>query len=340
MDSGRFRELLGASGPFASVYFEDADDDSDHIPALDLKWRALRDELERQDADESITAAMEHAVLELRLPIGRAGRAVIACPAGVLVNEYLLRPAAASVVRVSELPYIVPILEFGVAHSDYLLVVDDGTGAFITSHHEAARLSEAVESNVANRISELVHNTAFGAVFLVGDEGWRSSLLAAVPDQIRKRVTSLPIAARRGGYDFEEIQRAIDTTLVSKRRGVVDTAVARFTDELGRRSGLAVEGLGAVCVALRQGTIDTMIIGNIDKATVVADGAMTTAAPTADALSELGAAPAKTVWADEALPLLAISGGASVVHTDERIAPADGIGAVLRSASASVHARR
>ena len=36
--------------------------------------------------------------------------------------------------------------------------------------------------------------------------------------------------------------------------------------------------------------------------------------------------------ADEALPMLAVSVGASLVRTDERIAPADGVGAVLRYA--------
>jgi peptide chain release factor subunit 1 len=75
-----------------------------------------------------------------------------------------------------------------------------------------------------------------------------------------------------------------------------------------------------------------MIIGDIDDATVVGDEALTTVAPNANVLSEQGAAPAKTLRADEALPLLAISVGASLVRTDERIAPADGIGAVLRYA--------
>lgn len=75
-----------------------------------------------------------------------------------------------------------------------------------------------------------------------------------------------------------------------------------------------------------------MIIGEIEDATVVADAGMKTVAPSADALSEQGAAPAKTLRADEALPLLAISVGASLVRTDERITPADGIGAVLRYA--------
>ena len=49
-----------------------------------------------------------------------------------------------------------------------------------------------------------------------------------------------------------------------------------------------------------------------------------------NALFDQGAVPATTLRADEALPLLAIAVGASVVRTDERIAPADGVGAMLR----------
>jgi peptide chain release factor subunit 1 len=156
-------------------------------------------------------------------------------------------------------------------------------------------------------------------------------LLAALPDRLRGRAVALPLGARRGGYDFVEIQRAIDTLLVRQRLSVMDSATERFTAEIGRGSGLAAEGLDAVCSALRQGTVDTMIIGDIDDATVVADAALTTVAPNCRALSEHGAASAKTLRADEVLPMWAISGGASLVRTDERIAPADGIAAVLRS---------
>jgi hypothetical protein len=95
---------------------------------------------------------------------------------------------------------------------------------------------------------------------------------------------------------------------------------------------LAAEGLGPVCSALRQGAVDTLIIGEIGDATVVADEKLTTLAPNAEVLSEQGEAPAKTLRADEALPMFAVRIGASLVRTDERIAPADGIGAVLRYA--------
>jgi peptide chain release factor subunit 1 len=350
MNTGRFRPLLDTPGPFASVYFADSDDHDDVTAHTRRDWPVLQEQLEQQGADASVIAEIEHAVLELGPPIRRGGRAVVAGATGVVLNEYLIRQAAEPVVRVSELPYIVPILEYGFVHSHYLLVVVDPSGALITRHN-ATRVSETVEASaapgkpaaqarvddpkpcaIADRLSELVDDASYDAVFVVGDVGLRADLLAALPVKVRERATSLPLGVRRGGYDFEEIQRAIDTTLLRQRLNLVDSATDRFNSEIGRRSGLAAEGLAAVCSALRQGAVDTMIIGEIDDATVVVDAGLTTVAPTAAALSEQGGAPAKTLRADEALPLLAISVGASLVHTDQRIAPADGIAAVLRHA--------
>ena len=162
----------------------------------------------------------------------------------------------------SELPYIVPILERGVEHTNYLLVVADAHGALITRHTDFTRSSEALEaegdsdpkpSSLADRVNELVGDTSFSAMYLVGDVDLRSGLLAALPECVRQRAIPLPITVRRGGYDFEEIQWAIDTTMLQRRRSAMDTAAARFTAELGRRSGLATQGLAAVCAALRQG---------------------------------------------------------------------------------------
>ena len=271
MYSARFRQLLGEPGPFTSVYFDGSAEADDTAVALALKWRGLRDNLEQYGADASITAEIEHAVMHLPPPGGRGGRAVIASATGVILNEYLLRPAARPVVRVSELPYIVPILEHGVEHTRYLLVVADPRGALITRHTDSTRFSESVEaagygdpkpSSLADRVNELVGDTSFSALYLVGDVDLRSGLLAALPECVRQRAIPLPIAVRRGGYDFEEIQWAIDTTMLQRRRSAMDTAAARFTAELGRRSGLATQGLAAVCAALRQGAVDTVIIDN------------------------------------------------------------------------------
>lgn len=364
MDTGRFRSLLDNPGPFASVYFDDSHDTHDAEAQLDLKWRALREQLEQQGADKSVTDEIEHAVKDLRAPVGRSGRAVVASASGVVLNEHLLRPTAGTVVRVSDLPYLVPLVELGFDGGDYLLVEVDHAGADISTRiggaarsetvdgsgypvHKASgaetagygdpqlRTDEAARKNIrtfADRVEQLVDETAVETVFVVGEVRSRSDLLAALPERVRDRTVTLGVGARHSGHSADEVQRAIQAEFLKKRLSVIDDAAERFTAEIGRNSGLAAEGLGAVCSALRQGAVDTMIIGEIDDATVVADEGLTTVAPNADVLSEQGAAPAKTLRADEALPLLAISVGASLVRTDERIAPADGIGAVLRYA--------
>ncbi|MBV8861403.1 MAG: hypothetical protein JO259_06030, partial [Mycobacterium sp.] len=94
MDSERLRPLLTTPGPFASVYFEDSHDTADAAAQLELKWRNVREQLEAQGVDESVTASIERAVMDLRPPIGRSGRAVVAGADGVVLNEHLLRPTA------------------------------------------------------------------------------------------------------------------------------------------------------------------------------------------------------------------------------------------------------
>jgi peptide chain release factor subunit 1 len=364
MDSERLRPLLTARGPFASVYFEDSHDTEDADAQLELKWRALREQLEELGADESVTAVLERAVLDVRPPVGRSGRGVVANADGVLLNEHLIRPTAAPIVRLSKLPYVIPIIEHGAEDANYLLVAVDHTGADITIHvghkertetvdggghpvHKASgaetagrgdpqqRTEEAARKNiraVATRIEELLGDSGPEAVFVVGEVRSRSDLLHTLPHQVKALAVELEVGARHSGQDSEKLNEAIQAELLKLRLAAIDDAAQRFSAEVGRESGLAAEGLGPVCSGLRQGAVDTLIIGDIGEETVVADEGLTTVAPNADVLSEQGAAPAQTLRADEALPMFAVSVGASLIRTDERIAPADGVGAVLRYA--------
>lgn len=362
MHSERFRQLLDAPGPFASVFFDDSHNTHDASTQLDLKWRGLRDQLQAQGAQQRVIDDIEEAVRDLQPPIGWSGRAVVAGADGVVVNEHLVRPTAQPVVRVSDLPYIVPILQHGFEYPDYLLVVVDHAGADITIHFDGifrtetvdgggypihtassaetagygdpqARTEEAGRKNiraVADRITELVDKLVIEAVFVVGEVRSRTDLLTTVCDRVQERVVPLRIGARNSGHDVIEVQRAIEEWSRSRRVSVMDNALARYDAETGRRSGRAAEGLEAVCSALRQGAVDTLILGEVGDAMVVTDEAMSTVAANAYALSEQGKSAVKKLRADEALPLFAISVGASLVRTDERISPADGVAAVLR----------
>ncbi|BDE11275.1 MULTISPECIES: baeRF2 domain-containing protein [Mycobacterium] len=338
MHAVRFRELLESSGPFVSVYYEESVGLGNGAGAiqLDHRWQGLRERLERLGADKSMTDAIKRAVLRWNRPaIRRGGRAVVVGPEGVLFNEVLLRPTDSTVVRVSELPYIVPILAHGLENPNYLLAMVDATGADISAYLGGELHSESVDGalgRVAARLTKLLDETLAGTTFVAGTTEARANLMAALPTSVCGQVVSLPICAPRGEYDFDELKWAAEAWFLDRQLSAVDDAVVRFDAEAGRRSGRAVQGLGAVCSALRQGTIDTLIVGDIGDAVVVADEGMTTVAPRGDD-RELGSG--RVMRADEALPLFAISAGASLVRTDERIAPTDGIAAVLRHTPSS-----
>jgi hypothetical protein len=147
---------------------------------------------------------------------------------------------------------------------------------------------------------------------------------------VASRVVQLSVGARHSGFDDEQMQHAIEQEFQLRRVAAIDQAAQQFQAGIGSGSGLATEGLAGVTAALRAGAVETLIIGEIGDATVVAGDDLATVAPTANVLSELGTAPAQVLRADEALPMLAVSTGASLVRTDERITPEDGVGAVLR----------
>jgi peptide chain release factor subunit 1 len=213
MDSERLRPLLTATGPFASVYFEDSHDSPDAAAQLELRWRGLREQLEELGAEESVTADMERAVMSARPPIGRSGRGVVAGADGVVLNEHLLRPTAAPIVRLSKLPYVIPIVEHGFQDLNYLLVAVDHTGADITVHIDGKTRSETVEAPdgdpqlrteeagsknlraVADRVEALLGDAGAEAVFVIGEVRSRSDFLAAVPHQVRG--TGGGVAGRR-----------------------------------------------------------------------------------------------------------------------------------------------
>jgi hypothetical protein len=361
MQSERFRSLLTSHGPFGSVYFDDSHDTPDADAQIELRWRGLREQLEQQGAEPALTESIEQAIAETHPSVGRSGRAVVASTDGVLVNEHLIRPAG-PLVRVSPLPYIVPVVEHGAEHPTYLVVVVDHEGGDITVHRDGAVRSDEVEGEgypvhkassaetagygdpqraadaarrqniraVAERVTSLVDEAAPDVVFVVGEVQSRADFAAELPERVKSKVVELQVGARHSGFDDEKVRHEIDQEFLRRRIAAIDEAAQQFQAGIGSGSGLATEGLAGVTAALRAGAVETLIIGDIGDATVVAGDDLATVAPNANVLSELGTAPTQVLRADEALPMLAVSTGAALIRTDERIAPVDGVGAVLR----------
>ena len=343
MHADRFRPLLNTNGPFVSIYFDDSHDTADAATQLDSRLRDIRKHLEEQAVEQSVIEAIDTAVRAKHPPVGRSGRCLIAAGPRIVLDEHLVQPPAGTQLRVSEDPYLVPIVEHGMLHTSYLLVAADHTGADIEVHdgqsraetvegsghpvhkaHKAdtagyggpqGRVDEAVRKNlreVAERVTRLVDETGAGIVFLTGDA--RTELAAELPERVATKAVQVHGGGRAAGTDPAEVHRGIGEEFVKLRLAALDDAATRFA--AGHGAGLAVEGLAAVTAALRDGSVETLIIGDLGDQTVVGEQGVRRA--------------------DEALPLLAVATGATLVRTDERLTPADGIAAILRYADPNV----
>jgi hypothetical protein len=355
------------TGPFVSVYFEDTHDTADADAQLDARLRDIRKHLEDASVDTAVIAAIDAAVHAKHPPVGRSGRGLIASGTRIVIDQHLAVPPVSTIVRVSELPYILPVIEHGIPHTSYLLVAVDGNGGDISLHdngrygsrtvegsaypvHKAhsadtagyggpqGRVEEAVRRNireVAEHLTKLSDETGADVVFITGEVASRAELLAQLPERVAAKAVQLQGGGRTGGTDPGEVAHDIAEEFAKRRRAVIEDAVERFN--AGHGAGLAIEGLASVTTALRDGSVDTLIIGDLGEATVVADhDQLMMSGPDPATVSALGGSPDRVLAADEVLPLLAVTCGASLVSAGQRLSPADGIAAVLRYADPNV----
>lgn len=365
MHADRFRRLVDAQGPFISIYFDDSHDTADAGAQLDARLRDIRKNLEDQAIDAGVIEGIDARVRATHPPVGRSGRGLVASATTgtVLLDQHLGVPPVATLIRVSDLPYIVPIVEHGVPRTSSLMVAVDSTGADISLHDDGAaatetvegpgypvhkahkadtagyggpqgRVEEAVRKNireVAERLTHLVDETGADVVFVTGETTARAELLAELPERVAVKTVQLQGGGRTAGTDPDEVEREVAEEFTRRRQAVIADAAERYA--AGHGAGLAVEGLSDVTAALRDGAVETLIIGDVGTATVVADSEqLLLAGPDADTVSALGGSPDRVLPADEALPLLAVATGAALVPADAGLTLADGIGAVLRYA--------
>lgn len=375
MHADRFRHLIDATGPFVSVYFDDSHDTADAAAQLDARLRDIRKHLEEAVAegrvDAAVIEAIDTAVRAKHPPVGRSGRGVIAAGTRIVLDQHLAVPPVSTVIRVSDLPYILPVVEHGIPHTAYLLVAVDGTGGDISLYdstspgarsgsqtvdgsgypvHKAHKaetsgyggpqghVEEAVRRNireVAEHITKVCDDSGADVVFITGEVAARAELLAELPERVADKAVQLQGGGRAAGTDPAEVAHEIAAEFANRRRAVIGDAVERFN--AGHGAGLATEGLAAVTAALRDGSVDTLIIGDLGATTIVADhDQLMLSGPDAETVSGLGGSPDRVLPADEALPLLAVTSGASMVTADGHLSPADGVAAVLRYADPNI----
>ena len=114
-------------GPFASVYIETVSDTEDAAHQQRLRSRAVRETLDEDGAESAVLDAVERGLSDP--PPGRAGQAVIADVDGVLLTAALPEPPARTTVRLSDMPYLLPLLQLRPPAVAHVVVVVDDRGA-------------------------------------------------------------------------------------------------------------------------------------------------------------------------------------------------------------------
>ena len=251
MHSHQAHQLLTARGPFASIYFDDSHDGQDGAARLEVKWRDIAEELEDHGAETALVSLLERAVLGAKPPVGRSGHGLIATADGVLIDEHLVVAPPSPVVRVSDLPYVVPLIECGPVSPTYMVVAVDHVGADLILYqgntvltetvdaggyplHKVAnaenygwgaqehRVEEAIRKNVravADALSRHFDRDLPEIVFVIGQDRVRAELMLALPERVKVRVVRPRVGARNTGVD-DTVCRAIALEFQSRRLAV------------------------------------------------------------------------------------------------------------------------
>lgn len=351
MNSTTLREVIGHSGPFASVYLDFSHDTEDAARQLRLKWESARAELADRGADEATTTALEHAFNEHTPAEGRGGLALIAADGDVLIDEELPEPPATPVVRWSPLPFVLPLLDS--EPMPYVLAVADKEGADLLavdaermtektvdgeshplhkvphggwSHRSMHRRVEAtVKRNadaVAAEIEKLVTDVSARRVLVAGEVQARAELLAALSPHLRELAVELTSGGRAAGTDRAALAEEIDQVM----GGVAAQRRAKLLEDY---QADPVRGLPAVTAALREANAETLVVAPeaLENHTVWCSPASPAQIGVDDrALRGLGLPDLTEVPAAEALPAAALAVGATVVIAPAGMELADGVG--------------
>ncbi|MEU4311323.1 Vms1/Ankzf1 family peptidyl-tRNA hydrolase [Nocardia sp. NPDC024068] len=350
------RDVAKRPGPFASLYIDAEHDTEDAEHRRALQWRALAGQLAEQGATETMIDALGAAVTGSPPEPGHTGRALIADSGAVLIDRRLPEPPPRDTVRVSPLPYLLPLIEsdarevphavasvdkvgsemYGVdAHGTVVGETVQGEGHPIHkvrhgggwSHRSMQRrVEEKVERNtaeVAAELTRLAREIRAQVIVVSGEVTVRSAVRAALGS-----TGAQVVEVESDGGDLDAEVADIVATEAGHRH---EEVVARYDKARGRAEGLAVSGLAPTVSALLAANTENLLINSaaLGDRTVALDPE-----PLRDPAA-LGAPGEKTTWtcrADEALPVATLVRGATITPVDETAAPPEGVGALLRHA--------
>ncbi|TDD68406.1 Vms1/Ankzf1 family peptidyl-tRNA hydrolase, partial [Actinomadura rubrisoli] len=289
MDLAFLKTLYQRPGPYASVYADLTRTTEDASKAAELRWRALRADLEAQSAPRSTLSAIEQTIDEELALRHSEGLVLFAADGEVVHSERLPGPPRTPQARVAPLPHVLPYLaERGERFPHLVAVVDRRGGAIdcVTSGGEHRHIDvqgdedypirktkagdwnqsrfqrssenvwKANAKKVAHEIDRAAERCGAEAVVIAGDTRARTAVLDEVSEHVLEHTVESDRNIHVGDPDLEaELSRILKLKHAERVMAVAE----RFDRELanGQR---AVAGLPATVAAVRNGQVETLLL--------------------------------------------------------------------------------
>lgn len=207
-------EIAERRGPFAVVYMDASPDTEDSAQPWDLRCRSIRERLVTAGAGRGMLDQFDRAITDSPPGRGRAGRLLILDENTVHVDEYLPEPPAREVVRVSALPYLIPLLR---QHAVQQEVLDTFAAEFgregglavtgLGATAEALRMANVDRLLIdPDRLGDrTVQVGADRAQVVAGPDGPASWTAGTAPHQTCRADEALPVAALLMGAEVTTV---------------------------------------------------------------------------------------------------------------------------------------
>ncbi|WP_067794104.1 baeRF2 domain-containing protein [Actinomadura formosensis] len=289
MDLAFLKTLYQRPGPYASVYADLTRTTEDAAKAAELRWRALRADLEDQNTPKPTLRAIERVIEEDLGERRSEGIVIFAADGEVVHSERLPRPPRTTRAVLAPLPDVLPYLaERGERFPHLLAVVDRRGGAIdcVTAdgRHQhidvrgdedypirkvkagdwnQSRFQRSSENvwktnakKVAHEIDRAADRCGAEAVVIAGDTRARSAVMEEVSESVLEHTVE---ADKNTTVDDPDLDAEVRRLLNLKTTERVMTVAERFDRELANGER-AVSGLSETTTALRHGQVETLIL--------------------------------------------------------------------------------
>ncbi|GAA4233479.1 hypothetical protein GCM10022254_36090 [Actinomadura meridiana] len=289
MELSFLKTLYQRPGPFASVYADLTRTTEDALKAVELRWRALRADLEARDAPKATIRAIEQTIDEETMARRSEGLVIFAADGEVVYVDRLPGPPRTARATVAPLPDVLPYLAERGERFPHLVAVVDRRGGeidYVTAEgghrhidvqgdedypirktkagdwnqSRFQRSSENVwktnAKKVAHEIDRAADRCGAEAIVIAGDTRVRTAVLDEVSDNVLEHTVETDKNTTVNDPDLGAELRRILRLKTAER---VMTVAERFERELanGQR---AVSGMVATTEAVRQGQVETLLL--------------------------------------------------------------------------------